>query len=147
MRFRYPVALAALFAWTVAAAQSGLPAPAATSELRRLPWPAHWITAPDAPRADYAVVLFRKTIDLPAKPEKFVVHVSGDARYRLQVNGRPVLFGPQWSAAPLWRYESIDLAPYLQAGANVITARVRSYGDGGPLASMGRRLGFILQGD
>ena len=147
MRFRYPVALAALFAWALAAAQSGLPAPTATSELRRLRWPAFWIAAADAPRADYAVMLLRKTLELPARPEKFVVHVSGDARYRLKVNGHSVATGPQWSAAPLWRYESVDLAPWLQAGANVITARVRSYGDGGPLASMGRRIGFILEGD
>jgi hypothetical protein len=147
MRYRYPVVIAFLLSALCAAAQSGLPAPAADSELRRLPWPARWITADDAPRADYAVVLLRKTLDLPQKPAQFVVHVSGDARYRLKVNGQPVVFGPQWSAAPLWRYESVDLAPFLQAGRNVITARVRSYGDGGPLASMGRRLGFILQGD
>ncbi len=139
MRFRYPVAFVAFLAGVIA----GATAP----DLQHERWPAHWITAAGAPRADYAVVLFRKTLDLPQKPEKFLVHVSGDARYRLKVNGRPVVFGPQWSAAPLWRYETVDLAPFLQAGANVITARVRSYGDGGPLASMGRRLGFILQGD
>lgn len=147
MRFRYPVALLAFFTWAFAAAQSGLPAPASDSDLRHARWPAYWITATAAPRADHAAVLFRKGFDLPAKPAKFVVHVSGDARYRLKVNGQPVVFGPQWSAPPLWRYESIDLAPWLQAGPNVITARVISYGDGGPLANMGRRLGFILQGD
>ncbi len=147
MRLRYPVFVALLSVVASLFGQSGLPVPSADSDLRRAPWPARWITTADAPRADYAVVLLRKTLELPAKPAKFVVHVSGDARYRLKVNGQPVVFGPQWSAAPLWRYESVDLAPFLQAGTNVITARVRSYGDGGPLSSMGRRLGFILQGD
>jgi len=110
-------------------------------------WTAHWITDAAAPRADYAVLLCRKTLTLPAKPATFVVHVSADARYQLKVNGQVVCSGPQWGAPPSWRYESVDLAPFLQAGENVISARVRSYGDGGPLASMGRRLGFILQGD
>jgi hypothetical protein len=145
MRYRYPVVLAVLLACTAAFAQSGLPTPA--PELLRDNWTAHWITDPAAPRSDYAVLLARKAFTLPAKPATFVVHVSADARYQLKVNGEVVCSGPQWSGAPSWRYESVDLAPWLRAGDNVISARIRSYGDGGPLASMGRRLGFILQGD
>jgi hypothetical protein len=146
MRFTYPRWLVAvLLALPSLRAQSGLPVPA--SDLLTANWPAHWITDPAAPRADHAVLLARKVITLPAKPERFVVHVSADARYLLKVNGRVVCSGPQWSGQPSWRYESIDLAPWLQAGENVISARIRSFGDGGPLANMGRRLGFILQGD
>jgi hypothetical protein len=145
MRNPYPAVVAVLLAASSLFAQSGLPIPA--PELLRDQWSAHWITDPTAPRNDYAVLLARKTFDLVEKPAKFVIHVSGDARYLLKVNGQVVASGPQWGAAPSWRYESLDLAPWLQAGKNVISARVRSYGDGGPLASMGRRLGFILQGD
>jgi alpha-L-rhamnosidase len=145
MRIPYPAAVACLFSLCPLFAQSGLPTPA--PELLRDKWTSHWITAPTAPRADYAVLLARKAFTLPAKPAKFVVHVSADARYLLKVNGQVVCTGPQWSGQPSWRYESVDLAPWLQAGENVISARVRSYGAGGPLASMGRTLGFILQGD
>ena len=146
MPLRYPgLLLAGFLVLTSARADSGLPVPA--PELLRDTWTAHWITDPAAPRHDYAVLLARKTFDLAEKPAKFVVHVSADARYLLKVNGTVVASGPQWGAPPSWRYESIDLAPWLQAGKNVISARVRSYGDGGPLANMGRRLGFILQGD
>lgn len=150
MRIPYPLLAAALLVLPCCpglAAESGLPAPEHNSDLLTKRWSAQWITHPDAPRNDYAAILARKVLDLPSKPERFVIHVSGDARYRLKVNGHSVCTGPQWGAAPSWRYESVDLAPWLVVGKNVITARVRSYGDGGPMANMGRRLGFILQGD
>ena len=124
---------------------SGLPATAAP--LRTGRWPAHWITFSTAPKSDYGVYLFRRVITLAAKPARFVVHVTGDARYRFWVNGRPVCFGPQWSDPSDWRYESIDLAPWLEAGANVLAAQVRGYGDLAPYASMGQRTAFLLQGD
>ncbi|ACB76991.1 alpha-L-rhamnosidase C-terminal domain-containing protein [Opitutus terrae] len=128
-----------------AVAASGAPAPA--EALRKLAWPASWITHPAAPKNEYGVWLFRKQFDLPAKPERFVVHVSADARYRLYVNGESVCFGPQRSDAWVWRYESVDLAPFLQAGANVVAARVVGYGDQTPYAITGVRTSLLLQGD
>ncbi len=128
-----------------AAADSGLPRPA--PELLANRWSARWITHPAAPKSDYGVWLFRRTLELPAKPERFVVHVTADARYRLWVNGEPVLRGPQASDPQEWRYESADLAPWLRAGTNVIAAQVTGYGDLAPYASMGQRTAFLLQGD
>jgi alpha-L-rhamnosidase len=124
---------------------SGLPATA--DALRTSRWSARWITHPAAPKADYGVWLFRRALELPAKPARFVVHVTADARYQLWVNGHAVCRGPQASDPQEWRYESVDLAPWLQAGPNVIAAQVRSYGDVAPFASMGWRTGFLLQGD
>jgi alpha-L-rhamnosidase len=124
---------------------SGLPAPA--PELLKSRWPARWIAHPATPKADYGVWLFRRVIDLPAKPARFVVHVTADARYQLWVNGREVVRGPQWSDPAEWRYESVDLAPWLKDGVNLIAAQVRGYGDLAPYASMGQRTGFLLQGD
>lgn len=124
---------------------SGLPATAEALRIGR--WPAHWITHPAAPKSDYGVYLFRKVVELPAKPARFVVHVTADARYRFWVNGRSVCFGPQWSDSAAWRYESIDLAPFLGPGTNVIAAQVRGYGDLAPYANMSQRTAFLLQGD
>ncbi|HEY8993195.1 MAG TPA: alpha-L-rhamnosidase C-terminal domain-containing protein [Lacunisphaera sp.] len=124
---------------------SGLPAP--VSELLKDRWPARWISHSAAPQADYGVYLFRRTFELPDKPARFVVHVTGDARYQLWVNGHAVCRGPQSSDPAEWRYESVDLAPWLQSGRNVIAAQVRSYGDLAPYASMGQRMGFLLQGN
>ncbi|AOS43160.1 Bacterial alpha-L-rhamnosidase [Lacunisphaera limnophila] len=124
---------------------SGLPVPA--PELLAQRWSARWITHPAAPKAEYGVYLFRRELTLAAKPARFVVHVTGDARYRLWVNGRPVGYGPQASDPAEWRYESYDLAPWLTAGTNVLAVRLVGYGDLAPYASMGLRTAFLLQGD
>ena len=124
---------------------SGQPAPA--ERLVTYRWPASWITHPAAPKNEYGVYLFRKSLDLASAPAHFVVHVTADSRYRLFVNGQSVSFGPQRSDPLLWHYDSIDLAPWLHAGANVITARVWSYGEDAPYAIMSLRTGFLLQGD
>ncbi|MFZ5496757.1 MAG: alpha-L-rhamnosidase C-terminal domain-containing protein [Verrucomicrobiota bacterium] len=127
------------------ASLSGLPEPAPGLLTHR--WTARWITHPAAPKADYGVWLFRRSFELAEKPARFVVHVTADARYQLWVNGRAVCRGPQASDPAEWRYESVDLAPWLQTGANVIAAQVRGYGDVAPYASMGQRTAFLLQGD
>jgi alpha-L-rhamnosidase len=126
-------------------ADSGLPAP--VPELLTERWSARWITHPAAPKSDYGVYLFRRVLELPEKPKRFVVHLTGDARYELWVNGRSVCRGPQASDSGEWRYESLDLAPWLVAGSNVIAVQLRGYGDLAPYASMGLRTGFLLQGD
>jgi len=110
-------------------------------------WPAYWIMHPQGPRNEYGVYLFRKQFDLAQKPGRFLVHVTGDARYRLFVNGRSVSFGPQRSDTSLWRYDSVDLAPFLVTGKNLIAAQVWSYGEDAPYAIMTLRTGFLMQGD
>src|ERR1039457_6184604 len=63
------------------------------SLLRRL-WTARWIAVPNAPRTEYGVYHFRKSFDLAARPERFLVHASGDNRYQLFVNGERAAGGP-----------------------------------------------------
>src|SRR5688572_4249013 len=115
---------------TSLAADSGFPVP--VPELHTKRWSARWITHPTAPKSDYGVYLFRRALELPEKPGRFVVHVTGDARYQLWVNGLPVCRGPQASDPAELRYESVDLAPWLVAGSNVIAAQLRGYGDLAP---------------
>ena len=110
-------------------------------------WPARWILHPAAPARQYGIFHFRKTIELLQKPARFVVHVSADNRYRLFVNGKAVALGPARSDTQNWNYETLDLAPYLQAGRNVLAAQVWYMGEGAPFAQMSYQLGFLLQGD
>ena len=110
-------------------------------------WPARWILHPVAPAKQYGVYHFRKTITLPQKPARFVVHVSGDNRYRLFVNGKAVGSGPATSDPQHWNYETYDLAPYLLAGKNVLAAQVYNLGEGAPVAQMSWQTGFLMQGD
>lgn len=110
-------------------------------------WNASWIKAPGEPAHDYEVCLFRHELNIASKPALYPVYVSGDNRYKLFVNGQLVSLGPARSDLYYWNYETVDLAPYLIAGKNVISAIVFNEGELRPVAQMSYRTGFILQGD
>jgi alpha-L-rhamnosidase len=109
-------------------------------------WKARWITHPDLSGAEHAVVLFRRQFALPTKPSRFVVNVTADNHYTLYVNGQRVCFGPQLSDVRHWRYETIDIAPYLQAGDNVIAAEVVNWGYYRFFGMQSVHTGFLLNG-
>ena len=108
---------------------------------------APWISHPEAPGDAFGVFHFRRTFELAAVPTRFVVHVSADNRYRLFVNGEQVSSGPQRSDLMHWRYETVDLAPHLKAGPNVLAALVWNWGAERPVAQFSRQTAFLLQGD
>ena len=109
--------------------------------------PASWIAPPAVPGDSFTVFHARRTLDLPAAPTRFLVHVSADNRYRLYVNGVQVSSGPQRSDVTHWRYETVDLAPHLRAGRNVLAAIIWNWGAARPVAQHSHRTGFLLQGD
>lgn len=109
-------------------------------------FPARWIAPPHTSLKQFGVFLFRKTISLPAGPASFRIHVSGDNRYQLFVNGQPVLRGPQRSDPRHWRYETIDLAPFLKQGTNLLAAWVWNQGEHLAWAQMSHQTGFWVQG-
>lgn len=80
-------------------------------------------------------------------PARFVVHVSADNRYRLYVNGSAVSSGPQRSDVAHWKYETVDIAPQLVRGRNVLAAVVWNWGANRPVAQHSHRTGFVVQGD
>jgi hypothetical protein len=108
---------------------------------------AYWIAHPDVPGDVFGVFHFRRAFDLASRPERFLVHVSADNRYRLFVNGQQVSSGPQRSDLMHWRYETLDLAPHLRAGRNVLAALVWNWGKERPVAQFSHRTGFLVQGD
>ncbi|PRY11650.1 alpha-L-rhamnosidase-like protein [Pontibacter ummariensis] len=124
-----------------------IPNPVLPAELTTKPWPAQWIAVAGEPAKAYGVYHFRKSIDLPAKPASFLVHVSGDNRYKLFVNGQQVCFGPARSDVFHWNFETVDLGPFLKQGNNTLAAVVWNYGEAMPVAQMSYRTGFILQGN
>lgn len=111
------------------------------------PWKAQWITCPKAPPRDEGVCYLRKTFDLPSAPDHFPVHVSADNRYQLFVNGVSVSRGPSRGDLDHWRFETIDLAPHLRAGRNVLAAVIWNYANLAPMAQFTSETGFVLQGD
>ncbi len=122
-------------------------APPVNPVLLHQAWPASWIAHPTAPACEYGVFHFRKSFDLVARPGRFVFHVSADNRYRLFVNGTSVCFGPARGDLFHWRFETVDIAPWLKAGRNVIAAVVWNFGQLKPAAQISLRTGLIIAGD
>jgi hypothetical protein len=116
------------------------------SDLLHQPWKASWVAVPHTSASDFGVYLFRKKMTLPAKPEKFLVHVSADNRYKLFVNEQLISFGPTRGDIAHWNYETIDLALYLKAGENTVAALVWNEGEQKPEAQISFRTGFLMQG-
>lgn len=106
---------------------------------------AGWITHPERPAAP-VVLEFRREVQLERVPARQVVEVTADNRFILSVNGVPVARGPSTGTLRRWRYASVDLAPHLRAGRNVIEAVVWNYGDVAPLAQQSLATGFRLTG-
>ncbi|HEV2425151.1 MAG TPA: alpha-L-rhamnosidase C-terminal domain-containing protein [Terriglobia bacterium] len=117
------------------------------SPLLTRPWKAEWITCPKAPPRDAGVCYLRKSFDLPSAPGQFLVHVSADNRYELFVNGARVSRGPSRGDLDHWRFETVNLAPQLRAGKNVLAAVIWNYADEAPMAQLTSQTGFVLEGD
>src|SRR5579875_1718742 len=110
-------------------------------------WTAEWIAVPGVSRQDYGVYHFRRTFELAAKPDQFVVYVSGDNRYQLFANGQRVAWGPARGDLTHWRYETVDIAPELRAGKNVLAAVVWNDGAYRAVAQITNQTGFVLDAD
>lgn len=110
-------------------------------------WNSQWITHPEIDKTTYGMILFRNTFRLGSVPEKFIVHLSGDNRYRLYVNETEVCYGPQLGDIRHWRYETLDLAPFLKEGNNIIAAQVMNWGVDRSYGIISFKTAFLLQGN
>lgn len=111
-------------------------------------WEARWISLPDEPANVYGVYHFRKSFDLNKIPEKFIIHVSADNRYKLYVNGTFVSLGPARCDIYNWNFETVDISPWLKDGKNTLAAVVWNYAEKKPVAQISfNQTGFILQGN
>lgn len=110
-------------------------------------WSAQWITHPTASTLDYGVFLFRNSFDMAGEPARFIIHVSADNRYSLYVNGHPACFGPAIGDLNHYRYETLDIARFLNQGKNVIAAEVVNFGEYRRGAQQIFQTAFIVQGE
>lgn len=113
---------------------------------------ARWISDARAASADAdrkpISLQFRREVTFSAKPAAARVRVSADNRFVLCVNGRRVGAGPARGNLDHWRYEVLDLAPFLEAGANVIAAQVWNDARMVPLAQISsEHTGFWLSAE
>ena len=116
-------------------------------ELLNNHWQAQWITHSTESVLEYGVFHFRKTFDLRNVPSEFIIHISADNRYRLFVNGKAVCFGPSRGDLAHWYYESIDIAPFLKSGKNLLAVMVWNFAGNKPYAQFSLKTGLIVQGN
>jgi hypothetical protein len=108
-----------------------------------------WNSGEETNKGSPKILYFRKVLSFDKKPEKAVVQLSADSRYRFYVNGWSVAFGPCKGDNQVWYYDEVDLAPHLQTGENVLAAVVLRYS---PLQQGNRSIwrtatpGFHLEG-
>jgi len=110
------------------------------------PWDARWITHPDISGHEIGVYLFKRIFELDTDPGQFIIHLSADNRYKLYVNGSFITFGPARSDFKKWRYETLDIGPYLNSGNNIIGVKVWNFGNLAPEAQFSKGTGLIVQG-
>lgn len=116
-------------------------------ELLNNRWKAYWITHPTESTSDYGVFHFRKSFEINKTPNEFIIHISADNRYRLFVNGNSVCFGPARGDLSHWFYESVDIAPFLSIGENIIAVEVWNFGVKKPWAQISLKTALIVQGN
>jgi len=116
-------------------------------ELLESPWDANWVMHPTASSTEYGVFHFRRSFQLDSIPDSFVIHVSGDTRYRLFINGESVVKGPAVGDQHNWRFETVDIAKYLAEGENVAAATVWNFDEYNALQHHTYRTAFLLKGN
>ncbi len=105
--------------------------------------PARWVWYPSGRTLPNTFVLFRQSLALHARPRRATGWICADSRYRLEVNGRRVQWGPA-PCDPRWtEADPVDLTDDLQPGENVLGATVLFYGSGDGTWPLGKP-GFLF---
>lgn len=92
-------------------------------------WETRWARDGESSPYDFGVYHFRRSFDLAARPETFVINITADNRYRLFVNGTPACWGSARGDLRCWYYETVDIAPLLHAGRNTLAVQVWNGGE------------------
>ena len=85
-----------------------------------------WIDAKGEGRNVYAY--FRNEFELKELPEKAYINLYAKSLYNLVVNGQFVNFGPIRSYETHPYFDSLNIAPYLKKGRNIVAVKVQSNG-------------------
>jgi hypothetical protein len=105
--------------------------------------PARWIWYPSGRTLQNTFLLFRREIECNGGPNRARGWIAADSRYRLEVNGQRVQWGPAPSD-PRWaEADPVDLLPQLKPGKNVIGVTVLFYGAGDGTWPIGKP-GFLF---
>ena len=90
----------------------------------------NWIWIPSWSDEDKKIpctVLFRKSVMLNEIPQKAVLEISADTRYKLYVNDNLVEVGPSKGDKSIWYKDRKDITEYLKKGMNILAVTVLRY--------------------
>ncbi|CRK30145.1 hypothetical protein BN1723_014516 [Verticillium longisporum] len=90
---------------------------------------ANWVWSPDWVDSSKSntvgrIAVFTRRFVADSKPSESLLQLSADTRYKLTVNGTRVAVGPARGSPLIWYYDTIDIAPFAQAGENEIKIEV-----------------------
>lgn len=110
----------------------------------RVPAAQPWWTE-TGPRASHFTYL-RRVFEVSGLPRSLPARATCDSRYILYLNGREIGRGPARDEPAFLGWDTYELAPYLQAGANVLVALCRYYGAANPWWLPASQIGTLGSG-
>lgn len=96
--------------------------------------------------------LFRREAAVSCLPEQWLIRITADSRYRLFVNGQPVLDGPCRPSPGIRYIDEVDIRPFLHKGQNTVLVWAAHYSTdeevnarfaGGPVSLLCGAQGFL----
>ncbi len=109
-----------------------IPGYSVISTAEKADWKAKWIWDKDNLTEKNVWMCFSKNVSIENVPEELIADISADSKYWLYINGETVVFegsakrGPDENSG---YYDSIDIAPFLKEGENLICALVWYWDD------------------
>ena len=97
-------------------------------------WKAQWIAAQNCTDKVNTWQVFRKTVNLKAKPQQMMARIAVDSKYWLWVNGEMIVFEGGLKRGPSPEdtyYDEVDIKPYLKTGNNTIAVLTCFFGKEG----------------
>ncbi len=108
---------------------------------------ASWITYSKSDSTNYGVYHFRKSYEITDVPARLMLRVSADNKYNLFINGERVCYGPAKGDLKTYKYDIVDIAPFLKKRLNQFAVLVYNGGKDKPLAFMTVRTAFYMQSE
>lgn len=102
---------------------SSIPEYQTLSSEQKSDWQARWIWDKENLTEKNVWICFTKKVSLNNLPASLIANISADSKYWLYVNGENVVFeGSLKRGRGIAYFDSVDIAPYLKEGENVICA-------------------------
>ena len=97
-------------------------------------WKAKWISRSYAAGTGNTWIAFQKKVELKSVPAELPARIAADSKYWLWINGEMVVFEGGLKRGPApgdGYYDTVDIAPWLHPGQNVISILVWYFGSNG----------------